>query len=91
MNKQFTHNGIQFNIKVELNTSIEKHIGGKRLHTITVNSMNTNNYYKQYNVESYELEKEIVIVTDLAKQFADNLNEKNKSEEELILEKLGFK
>ena len=43
MNKQFEYRGFNFNIKVELNTKVEKCIGGERWHTVTTNCMDADN------------------------------------------------
>jgi hypothetical protein len=51
MNKQFEYRGYNFNIKVELNTKAERHPNGKKWHTVTVNCMDKDNYYKKREVE----------------------------------------
>ena len=50
MNNQFEYRGFNFNIKVELNTKVEKRINGERWHTITTNCMDADNYYKKEEV-----------------------------------------
>lgn len=50
MNKQFKHRGFNFNIKVELNTKVERKIDGERWHTVTTNCIDVDNYYKKEEV-----------------------------------------
>jgi len=89
MNKEFRYKDFVFNISVELNTKVEKRINGKRWHTITINDMRSDGYYKKQEVLSNQLETEIDKLKIAAMDFVDS-DERYTSDEQLLL-KLGFK
>lgn len=60
MNKQFSFKDFTFNIKVKLNTKVEKRMNGKRWHEIVVNDMGFGQYYQTYEVEDAELIRKII-------------------------------
>lgn len=91
MNKEFEHNGMRFNIKVELDQIVERTIGGKRIHMITVNDMGPGNYYERYKAETHTLASTINRAEENAKKWIDDRIELSKTEEQKILESLGFK
>jgi len=51
MNKEYKYRGSTFNIKVELYTSQERCIDGKKYHTVTVNDMGMGSFYKKEEIE----------------------------------------
>ena len=90
MNKQFEYRGFNFNIKVELSTKVEKRIDGERWHTITINCMDVDNYYKKEEVNDKFL---VVCVQDcerLAKKYVDEKLD-GKPSPAVRLSELGFK
>ena len=92
MNKQFTHGGYSFNIKVELNSIVEKRIDGERLHTVTCNCTDAWNYYDKRKVNNQTLIETIKDMEIKAKHEVDLRNNlhNNKSELENQLIQLGF-
>jgi len=91
LNKQFQYGDHKFNIKVELNHLVEKRIGGKKEHRIILNHMGPSNYYRTSLCQTPELEKTISLMEGEAKSWVDSHKHENKSQEEKILEGLGFK
>ena len=91
MNKEHEYRGYKFNIKVELNQRVEKHPDGKREHKITMNDMGPSNYYKIAMCESCRLESTIKFMIKEADEWIDKVIDGKKSEEELLLESMGFK
>lgn len=90
MNKQFEHRGFNFNIKVELNTKVERRIAGERWHTVTTNCIDVDNYYKKEEVSDNFL---VVYVQDcerLAKKYVDEKLD-GKPSPDARLSELGFK
>ena len=90
MNKQFEYRGFNFNIKVELNTKVEKRIDGERWHTVTINRMDVDNYRKKEEVNDKSL---VVYVQDcerLAKKYVDEKLD-GKPSPDARLSELGFK
>ena len=55
MNKIHQYRGFTFNIKVELNHTIEKRPNGLVQHKITFNDMGPGNYYKTHLCETFAL------------------------------------
>ena len=74
MNKQFEYRGFNFNIKVELNTKVEKRIDGERWHTVTTNCMDFDNYYKKEEVNDKFLVICVQECERLAKMYVDEKN-----------------
>ncbi len=89
MNKKFEHRGYNFNIKVDLNTRVEKSIDGDRYHTITVNCMDRDNYYKQEEVNDNLLTLYIHSAMIRAKQYVDKKIDGDSNADKRLIE-LGF-
>ena len=90
MNKQFEYRGFNFNIKVELNTKVEKRIDGERWHTITTNCMDVDNYYKKEEVNDKYLVGCVQDCERLAKKYVDEKLD-GKPSPDARLSELGFK
>jgi len=90
MNKQFEYKGMKFNIKVELDQIVERGINGKRIHMITVNDLGPGSYYQNYRTETHNMATTITRAEEEAKKYIDNRIELSKTEEQKILESLGF-
>lgn len=91
MNKQFEYRGYNFNIRVDLNTKIERRPNGRRWHTITINCIDDQDYNKTAEVEDAFLEVFIGNIEYTAKEFIDNKEDgKKKNLDEQRLIKLGF-
>ena len=90
MNKNFKYKGYNFNMLVELNYKIEKKVNGKIWHRLTTNCMGGNNYHQRIEIESNKLEEIIKKEQELAEYYVDKLLGHIKSEDEILLEKLGF-
>lgn len=90
MNKQFEYRGFNFNIKVELNTKVEKCIGGERWHTVTTNCMDADNYYKKEEVHDKFLVMCVQGCEILAKKYVDEKLD-GKPSPDARLSELGFK
>ena len=71
LNKVFEYRGFKFNIKLELNTKIEKRIDGDRWHTVTTNCMDSNNFYTKNEVKDENLEQCIKEIQNNAKIYVD--------------------
>jgi hypothetical protein len=90
MNKEFEYKNHTFNIKVELNTKVERRPNGNRWHTVTINCMDNDNYYKKAEVLDEKLVDHIKFGEQLAKKYIDEkLSKVNPIDERLS--KLGFK
>ena len=90
MNKEFEYRGFNFNIKVELNTKVERRIGGERWHTVTINCMNLDNYYNKEQINDKLLVLYVQDCERVAKKYVDaKLDEKPRVDERLS--ELGFK
>lgn len=89
MNKQFEYRGYKFNIKIELNTRVEKRINGDRYHTVTTNCLGYDNYYKKEEVNDKLLEVFIHGCEAEAQKYVDRKLDGNEIENRLS--KLGFK
>jgi hypothetical protein len=90
MNKQFEYRDFNFNIKVELNTKVEKRIDGERWHTVTTNCMDGGNYYKKEEVNDKFLVPYILACERLAEKCIDEKID-GKSSPDARLSELGFK
>ena len=90
MNKQFEYRGFNFNIKVELNTKVEKCIGGECWHTVTTNCMDADNYYKKEEVNDKFLVMCVQDCERLAKKYVDEKLD-GKPYADARLSELGFK
>ena len=88
-NKIHEYKGYKFNIKVELNYQVERSLDGKREHKITFNHMGLSNYYQTHLCETKDLVKSIDTMVRVANEWVDE-RENPKSEEEKLLEGLGF-
>jgi hypothetical protein len=89
-NKQFEHQGYKFNIKVELDYQVERRPNGKREHLVVVNEMGPTNYYEKFLVETKNLPGELNSATNRAIQWVDRLLNNQKTDDEKLLESLGF-
>ncbi len=90
MNKQFEYRGFNFNIKVELNTKVEKRKDGERWHTVTTNCMDVDNYYKKEEVNDRFLVMYVQDCERLAKKYVDEKLD-GKTSPDARLAELGFK
>ena len=90
MNKQFKYRGFNFNIKVELNTKVEKRIDGERWHTVTINCTDVDNYYKKEEVNDNLLVMYVQDCERLAKKYVDEKLD-GKPSPDARLSELGFK
>lgn len=88
-NKEFQYGGHRFNIKVELDHLVERHMHGKREHLVVVNDMGPHNYYKKSLCETRDLVEKISVMEKEAKEWVNSLSV-NDSQEGNILEGLGF-
>jgi len=91
MNKQHEYRDYKFNIKVELNHKVEKRIDGKREHKVTLNDMGPSNYYQSQLVESQNLAEIIELMIEDAEKWVDRQYNGDKSQEQILLESMGFK
>lgn len=91
MNKVHEYRGFKFNIKVELNHTVERRPDGLRQHKITLNDMGPTNYYETYLCETDNLLDDINGMINNAEVWADDLIDERKSFEEKLLESMGFK
>lgn len=89
LNKQLDYGGYLFNISIELLTSIEKRIGGKREHTVIVNDMGVTNYYQKYTVDDANLNQEMDDIFKKTKQWVDSKSTDDNTVK--ILKTMGFK
>jgi len=90
MNKEFEYRGYKFNIKVELNTRVERRMNGDKWHTVITNCMDFDNYYKKEEVKDKFL---IMCVEDaerLAKKYVDEKIDGRPTPDDR-LSALGFK
>jgi len=90
MNKQFEYRGFNFNIKVELNTQVEKRIEVEIWHTVTTNCMDADNYYKKEEVNDKFLIMCVLDCEILAKRYVDEKLD-GKLTPYARLSELGFK
>ena len=91
LNKEFVYKGYTFNIKLELNTTVERSPNGKKYHTVTINCMDGDNYYKKFEVEDSNLESKILLHEEFAKIYVDGkLKDISKEVDSRFLQ-LGFK
>ena len=89
LNRELFLNNYTFNISIELLTSIEKKIGGKREHTVIVNDMGASNYYQKYIINDANLNQEMNDIFDKTAQWVDNKSTDDNTIK--ILKTLGFK
>ncbi len=90
MNKEFEYRSYKFNIKVELNTKVEKKLNGDRWHTVTTNCMGADNYYKKEKVNDRLLVLHVISCESDAKKYVDEKLGGKPSPNEKLSE-LGFK
>jgi C4-type Zn-finger protein len=88
-NKEFKYKDYNFNIKIELFSSMERRLNGQVLHTLTINDMGASNFYIKKEILDENLEKEIFELENKAKLYVDNKSQTR--EIDLRLEMLGFK
>ena len=82
MNKIVKINDITYNIQVVLDYIVEKRIGGRRQHKVTIASPNLPT--KEYFIT--DLEKELSLIEEELSNIKNTF-----SEGELLLKKLGYK
>ena len=82
MNKIVKINDITYNIQVVLDYIVEKRIGGRRQHKVTITSPNLPT--KEYLIT--DLEKELSLIEEELSNIKNTF-----SEGELLLKKLGYK
>jgi hypothetical protein len=81
-----------FTIRVELNHKVEKRIGGIREHRIIIyNTLGAHNYFETHLAETANLQEIIFCMLEDAQKWVDVLTIGDKSQEQLILESMGFK
>jgi len=90
MTKEFEYRGYTFNIKVELNYEIDRHLGGISRHRIVLNDMGPSNYYETKYCVSMDLSYSINDMTGAAKRWVDKQLDNSRTEEEELLISLGF-
>lgn len=91
MNKIHEYRGFKFNIKVELNHTVEKRPDGLRQHKITLNDMGPTNYYKTTLCKTDNMIEYIHNMMEDAEKWVDERIDESKSYEVKLLEKMGFK
>lgn len=91
LNKEFAYRGYKFNMKLELETRIEKRFNGDRFHTVTVNCMDFDNYYNKREVEDRWLEAAVGDMEFQARQYIDKKFEKSQPKVDERFTNLGFK
>jgi len=92
MNKEFSYLGYTFNIKVELNSKVERRPNGKRWHRVTVNDMGPGSYHQRTEFEELYLLEGIKQMEQSAKNWVDQKEgniSKSTVEQQLIA--IGFK
>jgi len=89
MNKQFSYRGYNFNLCVQLDTTVERCLNGKHFHTIICNDMGVTNYYHKKEVEDQSLVLQVSFEEELAKKFVDE-REDGKAPLDQRLADLGF-
>ena len=88
--KKHSYKDSNFEIKVNLNFKIEKRLGGKREHLVTVYSTESPIYNAHHLAETQNLEEIINIMVHDAEKWVDNQFNKEKTPEEILLFNLGF-
>lgn len=91
MNKEFEYKGYKFNIKVELDTKVERRINGSRWHTVTTNCMDYDNYYDKMEIKDEFLETCVKNMEKKAKEYVDLKDYRGESHYENRLLAMGFK
>jgi hypothetical protein len=94
MNKEHSYRGFKFNIKVELDHTVEKSPDGLYRtfqHKIILNDMGATNYYNTELCETYALLNRIKIMMGEAEKWVDERLDGHKTYEQLLLESNGFK
>ena len=90
MNCVFNYKGDKFNIKAELYSMVERRMGGKTLHRITISdiSNSNSNWHKEIDTDPSKLLDTINILKSEAINYVEGVDNKT-SEEQLLLD-LGF-
>lgn len=91
MNKEFEYRGYRFNIGVELNHTIDRHLMGVPRHRIVLNDMGPSNYYQSKTCLSMDLAHLVNSMSGEAKRWVDKQIDGTRTEDEKLLESLGFK
>jgi len=90
MNREFHYRSYKFNVKVELNTKIEKRMGGDSFSRITLNDMGGTSYYEVKEVNNQILTESIQKMENDARHFVDIREKKEFSPLQASLLELGF-
>jgi hypothetical protein len=90
MNKEFEYRGFRFNIKVELNSRVEKSLNGNRWHTVILNCMGGDNFYIKEEIPDDELVSYVTKCERFAKEYVDGKLDGEQPYDERLTE-LGFK
>ncbi len=89
-NKAVEYKGYAFNINVKLNCP-DMHDPDKAVrHLVKINDLGPTNYYQTYVCDSDHLEKMINTAYSNACAWVDELEHREKSVEQIVLEKIGF-
>lgn len=92
MKKEFVYKDWTFKINVELYTKIEKTIGGRRWHTVTIDALPPNRYHDEQEIEwTYRAQfmNNLLVMESLAKKWVDSSDPVVEPVVELLLS-MGF-
>ena len=87
-NKIIEKDNYKFNVKIELDTRLERGLEGKRFSTVILNEMGLTNFYKKWEVRNTELIDFIDNTIPFEITYFLNEKKQNPLEKELI--KMGF-
>ena len=99
MNKIFYYKTLSFNIKIELNVTIERSPEGKHYHKVTVNDLGqTNQYYKTFTItikNDVDEKTEAEIIKDTIEHAVEDVKNTIDGKTQLshidsVLNELGF-
>lgn len=90
LTKPYSYKEYSFTITAHLNYSIERQINGKTLHLITAKNDGIQSFVSQITCESADLEASVTKMQERINTFVDVNDGTAKSEEQTLLETLGF-
>lgn len=92
MSKNFSYRGYAFTVVVVFNIKIEKRLGGKRWHRLMIKTVDAggDGFIESRYVEDSDLNEEITIVTNLAKDWVKTKLDGRMPEDKRLID-LGFK